>query len=198
MKKSDLTRSLENQKFPPKIIKAFEKTDRSRFVSLEQKAASHEDVALPIGHGQTISQPYTIAFMLMILETDENQKILEVGSGSGYALELLSNLNPHGKIFGIERIKELANLSKKKLKKIKNVKIAHGESLQEFETEAPFDRILVSAAAKKIPQKLLKQLKFGGVMVVPVENSILVIKKMSGQNKIQEYKGFSFVPLIEK
>ncbi len=198
MKKEELIRSLKSRKFPEKIIKAFEKVNRESFVP-EEKVLAYEDIPLPIGFGQTISQPYTIAFMLTLLNVRDKQKILEVGSGSGYVLALLSKLSPKGKIFGIERIKELAEKSKKVLEKenIKNVQVIYGDGSKGLEKEKPFDRILVSASSRELPQKLINQLKINGILVTPVRNSIVVVKKEINENKIKEYPGFVFVPLIE-
>jgi len=198
MQKKDLINSLKAQKFPEKIINAFEKIPREGFVPEEHKKFSYEDIPLPIGYQQTISQPYTIAFMLTLLEVKDKQKILEVGSGSGYVLALLSQLCKNGKIFGIERIKELADSSKEKLKNYKNVKLIHGDGSKGLLKEAPFDRILVSAASNEIPQKLVMQLKPRGILVAPVRNSIIVFKKINAEGKIKEYTGFSFVPLVEE
>jgi len=197
MNKKELINSLKDQKFPLHILKAFDRVDRSKFVPIEFKKKSYQDIPLPIGHNQTISQPYTIAFMLMLSGIKDEQNILEVGSGSGYVLALLSNLSPNGKIVGFEIIKELAENSKKQLKNYKNVEVIEGNALRYLSDGKEFDRIIVSAASQDIPQKLLKKLKFGGIMVVPVKNSLIVIEKNIGENKLIEYPGFSFVPLIE-
>ena len=197
MNKKELIHSLKNQKFSLPIIKAFEKVDRSNFVPTGFKEKSYQDIPLPIGYNQTISQPYTIAFMLMLADIKDNQRILEVGSGSGYVLALLSNLSQTVEIMGFEIIKELAENSKKQLEKYKNVEIIHGNALKYLDDEKEFDRIIVRAASTDIPQKLLKKLKFGGRMVVPVKNSLVVIEKDIGENKMTEYPGFSFVPLIK-
>lgn len=200
MKKEELIRSLKSQKFPEKIIKAFEKVERKNFIPEEEKSAAYEDIPLPIGFGQTISQPYTIAFMLTLLEIKDRLRILEVGSGSGYVLALLSKLSPNGKIFGVERIKELVERSKKVLQEenIKNVQVIYGDGSKGLKEQAPFDRILVSASSNELPQKLINQLKMNGILVVPVRNSIVVVKKEINENKIREYPGFVFVPLIEE
>ena len=198
MKKEELIKNLENHKFSEKIIRAFEEVDRSKFVLKNEKRFAYWDIALPIGEGQTISQPYTIAFMLTLLEVKDKQKILEVGSGSGYVLELLSKLNPNGKIFGIERIKKLAESSKEKLKNCKNVTVIHGDGSKGFAQQAPFDRILISAASKTIPKKLIEQLIIKGILVAPVQDSIIVVKKNKKKNKIRKFLGFRFVPLIEE
>ena len=199
MEKKDLIQQLKNQKFPKKIIKAFEKVNRSEFISKKQKKYSYYDIALPIGKGQTISQPYTIAFMLTLLKLKNNQKILEVGTGSGYVLALINEISKDSEIYGIEIIKELTKRSKKILKDKKNIKIIHGDGskgLLRIKGKG-FDRILVSAAAQEIPQKIIKQLKIGGILVAPVRNSIIFVKKHPKKDKIKEYPGFRFVPLIE-
>jgi protein-L-isoaspartate(D-aspartate) O-methyltransferase len=199
MKKEELIRHLKNQKFPKKIIKAFEKVEREDFIPKKEKLSAYEDIPLPIGFGQTISQPYTIAFMLTLLNIKDRQIILEVGSGSGYVLALLSKLCPSGKIFGIERIKELAERSKKVLDKmkIKNIQTLNADGSRGLKKQAPFDRILVSASSNELPQNLINQLKVNGILVAPVRNSIVMVKKQSNENKITEYPGFVFVPLIE-
>jgi len=199
MIKEDLILQLKNQKFSKKIIGAFEKVNRSEFISKKHKKYSYHNIALPIGKGQTISQPYTIAFMLTLLKLKNNQEILEVGTGSGYVLALINEISKDSEIYGIEIIKELMERSKKILKNIKNIKIIQGNGsagLPGVKGKC-FDRILVSAAAQEIPQKLFKQLRIGGILVAPVRNSIIVIKKYPKKNKIKEYPGFRFVPLIE-
>ena len=200
MKKEELIKSLKDCKFSEKIIQAFKEVDRSKFIPEEERLVAYEDIALPIGHGQTISQPYTIAFMLTQLDVKEKQnfKILEIGSGSGYVLELLSKLCPNGKIFGIERIKELVEKSKSRLKSYKKIKIIHGDGSKGLSEEKPFDKILMSASADKLPEKLIEQLTIGGILVAPVRSSIVVVKKDKKKNQIKEFHGFRFVPLIEK
>src|SRR6056297_755840 len=147
--------------------------------------------------------------MLMLLEIPLDKKkgdierILEVGSGSGYVLALLNELisNKKNKIYGIERIKELVDKSNKVLKSEINkgdIEIIHGDGSKGLPEKSPFDRILVSARCKTIPQKLVNQLKCNGVLVAPVKNSIIVIKKKYPKNEIIEYPGFSFVPLVEE
>jgi protein-L-isoaspartate(D-aspartate) O-methyltransferase len=197
MKKEELIAQLKKEKFSDNILKAFEEVDRSKFVSKEHERFAYENEPLPIGFGQTISQPYTIAFMLNLLDLKDRQKILEVGSGSGYVLELIAHISRNSKIFGIERIKELYASSSEILKAHEDIKIIQGDGSKGLKNEKPFDRILISASADEIPDKLINQLKFGGILVAPVKNSIIVVEKYSGQNKIKEYPGFSFVPLIE-
>jgi len=202
MERQDLIKSLRKQGFSEQIVRSFESVDRSEFVPEGFKAESYKDVALPIGGGQTISQPYTIAFMLSLLEIagKKSQKILEVGSGSGYVLALINEITKDSEIIGIERIKELVDRSKRVLIKNNNIKIIHDDGSKGLAEEAEkekFDRILVSAACKDIPQKLLKQLKIRGVLVASVGNSIVSVKKFPDENKIREFPGFVFVPMVE-
>ena len=198
MQKRELIRSLKAQKFSPKIIRAFEKVKRENFIPENLKKYTYEDQPLPIGGGQTISQPYTIAFMLTLLELGNKQKILEVGSGSGYVLALINEIAKKSQIFGIELRKELAKRSKKILSDKKNIQVIQGDGSKGLSKESPFDRILVSAAAEQTPSKLIKQLKVGGILVIPVKSSILQIQKFTNENQIKEFPGFSFVPLIEE
>ncbi len=196
MRKEDLIRSLRERSFPSNIIRAFEIVDRSKYVPKEFARESYFDLPLPIGREQTISQPFTIAYMLMLLEVEDGQRILEIGSGSGYVLDLLSKINPNGKIFGVERIKELADRSSEYLKYVKNVKVVYGDGTEGLASEAPFDRIVASAEFRHVPQNLLDQLKFKGILVAPVDGSLVVIKKESGMNKVTKHPGFLFVPIV--
>lgn len=197
MKKENLIRNLESQKFPEQILNAFTLVEREDYIPEEFEHQAYVDTALPIGYGQTISQPYTIAFMLMHLELKDNLKILEVGSGSGYVLDLMNNISRNSEIYGIERIKDLVDKSRKVLKFKTNIKIIFGDGSKGLIEEAPFDRILVSAASEKIPEKLISQLNYGGILVAPVGNSIVSVKKTYKENVVREYPGFVFVPLIE-
>jgi len=178
---------------------AFEKIDRADFVSLEYRAEANENYPLPIGFGQTISQPFTVAFMLELLSPQEGDKVLDVGCGSGWTTALLANLvGKTGKVFGVEIIPELVTLGKKNLAKydFSNAKIIQAGAELGLPSEAPFARILVSAATEKIPEALLNQLKAPGVMVLPVKDVIVQIKKdATGEVSKKEFPGFAFVPL---
>ena len=162
MIKEDLILEFKKQGFSEKIVEAFEKIERKDFIPKKYKIFSYEDIALPIGKKQTISQPFTIAFMLDLLELKNNQKILEIGSGSGYVLALINEISKNSELFGIERIPELEERSKRILKNFKNIHIFCRDGSKGFPEEAEkklFDRILISATSEKIPQKLVKQLR---------------------------------------
>lgn len=185
----------------PEIIEAFSFIDRKDFVPIEHQISAYKDCALPIGYGQTISQPYTVAFMLELLGPKEKDKILDVGSGSGWTTALLSKIvGEKGKVFGLERIPELVDFGKKNLLKygFNNYKIMQAKETLGLSEEAPFDKILVSATAQDLPQDLIDQLRIGGIMVIPIKDAILKIVKLS-ENKTdtQKFIGFAFVPLIE-
>ncbi len=196
-KKNNLLNSLREQGFEERIVQAFEKVKREEFVPFAQKGLSYADIPLPIGQGQTIPQPFTIAFMLSILNVKEGEKVLEVGSGSGYVLALLSKINKEGKIFGVERIEELLYSSKERLRNYPNVKIFKAQKEFGLKKHSPFDKILVSASAEETPKELVEQLKIGGVLVIPVKESILKLEKQKSGSKITEYEGFVFVPLVK-
>ena len=187
----------------PEIINAFRKIDRVDFVSKELKSEAAVNAPLPIGYRQTISQPLTVAFMLELLEPKEGDKILDVGSGSGWQSSLLAYIvGKEGKVFAIERIPELSEFGRENSQKynFENLEFIAGDGSRGYEKEALYDRIIVAASAfREIPAKLKKQLKIGGRLVVPVENSIwLVIKKAKDEYEGKEFPGFIFVPLVEE
>tara|TARA_Y100000310_G_scaffold304248_1_gene343201 strand:- start:57 stop:662 length:606 start_codon:yes stop_codon:yes gene_type:complete len=198
MEKPQLIQNLKSKKFPPNVVEAFEKVRREDFLPDNFKIYAYEDVALPLEDGSTISQPYTVAFMLQLLEPKQGQRILEIGSGSGYALSLISEIIKAGKIYGVELNKNLAIKSQKLLSKDSNICIFNRSGFQGLLQYAPYDRILFSASCTdmRIPYNILDQLKPEGIMVVPVQSSIFQIKK-SSDSKIskQEFPGFAFVPL---
>lgn len=198
MKKEEMLRALREQKFSPSIIKAFEAVNREDFIPEEYKLKAYKDIALPIGFGQTITQPYTIAFMLSLLDLRDGQKILEVGSGSGYVLALINQLSKDSEIYGVEIVKELTEKSREVLENHENIRVVHGDGSKGLKSKMPFDRILVSASADEIPQKLVQQLVVGGILVAPVRSSIVWVQKQANENKIREFPGFAFVPLVEK
>lgn len=186
-----------------RIIDAFSEISRIEFLPEEFALQADADVAFPIGYGQTISQPSTVALMFELLDPQEGHKILDVGSGSGWTAALLSYIaGEKGKVIAIERKEELKKVGENNADKFKYIKDGRarffsGDGSLGFSREAPYDRILVSASANVIPEELKKQLKIGGKMVIPVKNSIVFLERKSEDEFVkEEYAGFSFVPLI--
>ncbi len=189
----------------PHIIEAFKKIKRNDFLPEDIKFLSEEKKALPIGHNQTISQPLVVAFMIEELQPQKGDKILDVGSGSGWTTALLSQIvGSEGRVIAIELIPELKNFGEKNVSHYNFIKKGVAKFIckdgsKGYEKEAPFDKILASASARKIPQAWKEQLKIGGKIVAPVKSSIWVVTKNDKNDfKEEEHYGFSFVPLIEK
>jgi protein-L-isoaspartate(D-aspartate) O-methyltransferase len=187
------------------VIDAFSEIHRIEFVPEELETESEADIPLPIGHGQTISQPATVAIMFELLNPGRGQNILDVGSGSGWTTALLSYIvGSRGKVTALDRIKELLEKGKDNTDKFGYVKkgIAEfhlGDGNNGYQENAPYDRILVSAAADFVPKPLQEQLKIGGRMVIPVHNDIWFIEKRAENDYYkEEYPGFAFVPLVEE
>lgn len=185
------------------IIEAFFEVGRSEFVPDDLISGAELDIPLPIGFGQTISQPMTVAFMLELLEPKKSQNVLDLGSGSGWTTALLLYIvGENGKVTSIERIKELCEFGRKNVEKFEffkkeNVEFFCIDGSSGFEKNAPYDRILVSATVNEIPQKLKDQLIIGGKMVIPVHNDIWYVEKKTKDDfAIEKFPGFSFVPLI--
>ncbi|TRZ81450.1 protein-L-isoaspartate O-methyltransferase [bacterium] len=183
----------------PEIIEAFLKIDRKFFVPKDLLTSVYEDYPLPIGYGATISQPYTVAFMMELLRPKKGEKILDVGSGSGWTTALLSQIvGEKGQVFGIEIVPELVEFGRKNLKKynLKNTQILRAGHVLGLPSRALFDKILASASALKIPKEFLAQLASPGILVMPIERSIWKIEKgKKGKMTQEEFPGFSFVPL---
>jgi len=204
----------------PRIIEAFQKIKRVDFLPPDIKNLAELNEALPIGLGQTISQPLVVAFMLEQLQPEPGDKILDVGSGSGWTSALLAhcvsigelneklkikNEKLEGKIIAIETIPELKTFGENNVKKYSFiekgiVEFICADGSKGYKEEAPFDKILCSAAVQKgIPKSWKEQLKIGGRIVTPVGSSIwLLVKKSESEFEQTEFPGFSFVPLIQK
>ena len=183
------------------IGKAFQRVRRADFLPQEVKELASLDTTLPIGQGQTNSQPSVVAFMLEKLGAKEGDKVLDIGAGSGWTTALLSHIvGQKGKVVGIELVPELAQDAKKNLAQIKNVLFLCDDGSKGYPLEAPYDHILVSAALhkKELPKAWKQQLKDKGNIVVPIENSIWVFTKKGDEFEEKEYKGFVFVPFITK
>ncbi|MCK4800110.1 protein-L-isoaspartate O-methyltransferase [Candidatus Parcubacteria bacterium] len=187
----------------PIIIDAFYKINRADFIPEDLKDKASMNAPLSIGYGQTISQPLTVAFMLELLQLQKGDKILDIGSGSGWQSSMLAYITgDKGKVFAIEIIPELSEFGRKNSERynFKNLEFIIGDAAKGYEKEAPYDKIIVAASASmEIPEELKKQLKIGGRLVIPVENSIwLVIKKAENKYEEKEFPGFVFVPLISE
>lgn len=205
MQKQELVRYWTQNKIitDKSTIDAFLRVPREKFILKEYIDQAYQDTPLQTKKGQTISQPTTVMIMTQALKVNKGQKILEVGTGSGYQAAILSVLvGEKGKIYTIEYIKELYDFAKANLKDYKNVQVFHKDGSKGLEEFAPYDRIIVTAAAEKIPQSLLEQLKTDGILIVPVGEAysiqeMLKITKRKDQNKIENLGDFIFVPLKE-
>lgn len=188
------------------IEHAFLSTKREHFFPESLKQDAYEDDAFPIGLGQTISQPSTIAAMLKLLSVEKGNKVLEVGTGSGYAVALMSKLvGKKGMIFGVELIHELHQRATRTLPGLgcKNISLKCGDGTLGWKEKAPFDRILISAACAQVPKPLLEQLKEGGRLVAPIGSSfsqeLVLLQKEKGKLIEKESRCcYMFVPLKGK
>lgn len=183
----DLTRS--GILVSPQVVQAFQAVKREHFVLPEYLHEAYEDAPLPIGAGQTISQPRTVALMMELLDPQSDQKILDVGAGSGWTTTLLGQcVGTEGRVYGVEIIDELVAFGKKNLAKYKlpQASIQKSGATLGLPQEAPYDRILVSAATETFPDELFAQLADEGVMVFVLRDSVV---------RLQKFRGFAFVPL---
>jgi protein-L-isoaspartate(D-aspartate) O-methyltransferase len=184
-----------------KILHAIERIPRHFFLDSAFDEVAYEDKAFPIAEKQTISQPYTVAYQTMLLDVKSFDKILEIGTGSGYQACVLAELG--AQVYTIERQKKLYELNKnfEFIKKYPNIKFFYGDGYEGLPTYAPFDKILITAAAPDIPEKLVQQLRPGGFMVLPVgSGDVQVMKKLTLQTdnilKEEIFDKFSFVPML--
>jgi protein-L-isoaspartate(D-aspartate) O-methyltransferase len=183
------------------VLAAIEAIPRHAFFDKAFMEHAYEDKAFQIGDGQTISQPYTVAYQSEMLQLERGMKVLEVGTGSGYQAAVLAEMKV--KVFSIERFRSLYNRSKAMLQDLgyHTVKTFFGDGFDGLPAYAPFDRILITAAAPEVPSTLLEQLKTGGIMVVPLgrgdDQTMLRISK-TGENRFETVEGetFRFVPML--
>ena len=184
-----------------RVLDAMRSVPRHEFVPESFRQDAYEDHPLPIGEGQTISQPYIVAAMLEHLALQSTDRILEIGTGSGYVTALLSSLC--AEVYSVERHAQLAALAESALQRLeyRNVKIIVGDGGQGWAEHAPFDAILVSAATREMPPALFAQLREGGRMMVPIgpafSQELQLIRKVGEQPQIQVLEGCRFVPLVE-
>jgi protein-L-isoaspartate(D-aspartate) O-methyltransferase len=184
-----------------RVLDAMRRVPRHEFVPESFRQDAYEDHPLPIGEGQTISQPYIVAAMLEHLALQSTDRVLEIGTGSGYVTALLSSLC--AEVYSVERHAQLAALAESALQRLeyRNVKIIVGDGSQGWAEHAPFDAILVSAATREMPPALFTQLRESGRMMVPIgpafSQELQLIRKVGEQPQIEVLEGCRFVPLVE-
>tara|TARA_Y100001970_G_C14232825_1_gene859759 strand:+ start:2744 stop:3349 length:606 start_codon:yes stop_codon:yes gene_type:complete len=195
-----IKRGIEDQK----VLDVMANIDRRKFVSDEHSKFANDDGPLPIGCGQTISQPFIVAFMTENLKLNINHNVLEIGTGSGYQSAVLSKLTNH--VHTIEIIDELAEQASFRLKNLgyNNITVHGGNGYSGLPKKAPFDRIMVTAAPKEIPEVLIQQLSENGIMILPVGEQFeiqyiwVVTKEIGGKIKKEKVLPVSFVPMVKK
>ncbi len=186
-----------------RVLAAMRKVPREEFVPEEQRAHAFEDRPLPIGEGQTISQPYIVALMTELLELKEGEKVLEIGTGSGYQAAVLAELTPH--VYSIEILPKLAERARETLARLgyDGVKVKTGDGYLGWPEYAPFDGIIVTCAPESVPEPLEEQLAEGGRMVIPVgpqwtHQTLYVMRKKGGKLKREEGIPVRFVPMVRE
>jgi protein-L-isoaspartate(D-aspartate) O-methyltransferase len=182
-----------------RVLEAMRKVERHKFVPGQHIASAYEDHPLPIGHGQTISQPYIVALMTELCELKGNEKVLEIGTGSGYQAAILSLLA--AEVYSVEIVDSLAKSARQKLKEFgfRNVEIRTGDGYQGWPEKAPFDVIMLTASPPKIPQALIDQLADGGVLIAPegdFSQELIRITKVNGRINKKTITYVRFVPMV--
>lgn len=185
-----------------RVLNAINTVPRHFFLDSAFVNQAYEDKAFPISVGQTISQPYTVAYQTQLLQLKPFDKVLEIGTGSGYQAAVLSALG--AMVFTIERQRQLFDEQREfpYLRNLPNIKFFFGDGFEGLPTFAPFDKVIITAAAPFIPQKLIDQMKVGGQMVIPVNEGELqrmlrITKLPGGELQKEEFDQFSFVPMLE-
>ncbi|HET7118768.1 MAG TPA: protein-L-isoaspartate(D-aspartate) O-methyltransferase [Hanamia sp.] len=184
------------------VLNAMMNIPRHYFMDTALEHIAYQDRAFPIGEGQTISQPYTVAYQTQLLEVKPYEKVLEIGTGSAYQAMILSEMGAN--IYTIERQKKLYDLNKNFILKSKypSIKYFYGDGFEGLPTYAPFDKIIITAAAPYIPPKLIEQLKPGGKMVIPLEDNgkqkmMRITKNEDNSLDEETFSDFSFVPMLK-
>ncbi|WP_192458792.1 protein-L-isoaspartate(D-aspartate) O-methyltransferase [Musicola keenii] len=183
-----------------RLLEAITAVPRERFVDEAFEHKAYDNIALPIGFGQTISQPYMVARMTELLHLTPESRVLEIGTGSGYQTAILAHLVRH--VFSVERIKGLQWQAKRRLKQLDlhNVSTRHGDGWQGWASKGPFDAIIVTAAPPEIPSALMAQLDDGGMMVLPVgehQQTLQMVVCRAGEFLVQTVEAVRFVPLVK-
>jgi protein-L-isoaspartate(D-aspartate) O-methyltransferase len=178
----------------PDVIDAMRNVDREDFIPEDMRRHAYDDGALPIGRGQTISQPYIVAYMAQLLDLEKNHIVLEVGTGCGYNAAVLANIVSH--VYSIEIIEWLADFAQENLRKanVNNVTARFGDGYEGWPEEAPFDRIMLTAATPKIPEPLKDQLKIGGKILAPVSNGFQTLMLLEKKSK-DEFEEEKLIPV---
>ncbi len=181
------------------VLKAIGKIPRHLFIDSSFEDYAYQDKPFPIASGQTISQPYTVAFQTELLQVSPGDKVLEIGTGSGYQACVLDEIG--AKVYSIERQKELFDITRQNMRKLGySFTMKYGDGFAGLPSFAPFDRIIVTAGAPDIPPKLVEQLKNGGRMVIPVgtgsQKMLLLTKHENGKVEVSDYGDFRFVPML--
>ncbi|MGN6297056.1 MAG: protein-L-isoaspartate(D-aspartate) O-methyltransferase [Ginsengibacter sp.] len=184
------------------VLNAMMNIPRHFFMDTALEHIAYQDRAFPIGEGQTISQPYTVAYQTQLLQVKPHEKILEIGTGSAYQAMVLSEMGAN--VFTIERQKKLFDTNKnfKLRQRYPSIKYFYGDGFEGLPTYAPFDKIIITAAAPFIPPKLIDQLKTGGKMVIPLEDNgiqkmMRITKNSDGTLDEEAFSNFSFVPMLK-
>ncbi len=200
----ETSRYLKKEALDPRVMKAMSSVPRHEFVPKREKPFAYHNRPLPIGHGQTISQPYIVAIMTDLLNVTAKSKVLEIGTGSGYQAAILSELTD--KVYTMEIIRPLGGQAAKRLTRLgyDNVQVRIADGYYGWDKHAPFDAIVVTAAASHVPPPLIKQLKVGGHMVIPIGSrfmtqQLLLITKEKGDKIVtRQILPVIFVPLTGK
>jgi protein-L-isoaspartate(D-aspartate) O-methyltransferase len=185
----------------PEVLEAMRTVRRELFVPEEVRSHAYDDCPLPIGFGQTISQPFIVGLMTELLDPKRNQRVLEIGTGSGYQAAILARIV--GEVYSIEIVSELARSAAERLSRLgfRNVTVREGDGYRGWPEKAPFDRIILTAAPPEIPQVLLNELKGGGTLVAPVgvgdQNVVVVKKSTDGKTTTRSVLPVRFVPMIK-
>ena len=185
----------------PRVLAAMREVERHRFVPEDAVDYAYDDTPLRIGHGQTISQPYIVALMTELLELEEDDRVLEIGTGSGYQAAVLSLLA--SEVYSIEIVEPLGETARARLDSLGygNVEVRIGDGYQGWPEHAPFDKIIVTAAPPEIPPKLIEQLADGGRMVLPVGEAyqqLVLLQRRGGVIEERTITGVRFVPMVHE